>query len=185
MIRENLVSFRRTIGEKTQENKEAQENITKLEADIEKTKTEIGKIDKNIEKNRIELENIEGALINTGDQLASKESMGELIKNTENLRDTTISLQEKMSHERTVLQSKKDDLDILCHRMTELKSTDQESLFEEKLKLDKEIKILEDNIEELEAQYGIVLDELNKATSMITKVENEILLLQTGSDSAK
>ena len=90
-----------------------------------------------------------------------------------------------MSHERTVLQSKKDDLDILCHRMTELKSTDQESLIEEKLKLDKEIKILEDNIEELEAQYGIVLDELNKATSMITKVENEILLLQTGSDSAK
>ena len=61
MIRENLVSFRRTIGEKTQENKEAQENITKLEADIEKTKTEIGKIDKNIEKNRIELENIDGA----------------------------------------------------------------------------------------------------------------------------
>lgn len=180
VIRENLVSFRRTISDKNQEKKEMHEEIVDIDNKIEKNKQEIEFIDKKIDKNCLELENIEGAFSNTNDSENSKKNyMRDLLDKTENLRDSSVNLQEKQSHARTILQEKKEALEAINRKIPESKLSEKEFLIEEKCKIGLEITEIEENIEELEAQYGLVLEELNLATSAITSLEEEILSIRS------
>lgn len=177
VVRENLVSFRRMFGDKSQEKKELEEEFSKLEDKITKVKNDINNIDVTIEKNRVELENIEGALENSPSMEDNKKKyMRDLLDKTENLRDSSIGLQEKMRQDRTLLQKKKDQFEMISKQVNDTnKVGDREYILEEKCKLSLEIDELEDSVEELETQYGIILEELNRATEAINKVEEEIL----------
>ena len=183
VVRENLVSFRRTLGEKNIEKKELMEDLEGVRSEIDKTQGEIEAIDKNIEKNKTEIDNIENALANTGEGEDSKRKyMRDLLDKTENLRDSSVNLQERMSYERTVLQEKRDSLDAITRQLSECKASEKERLLEEKSKLSTVIDESEENIEELEAQYGVVLEELNIATTAVSKIEEEITLLRGSSE---
>ena len=109
--------------------------------------------------------------------------MRDLLDKTENLRDSSVELQEKMSHERTVLEIKKETLEKINKQINESKVSERERLVEEKCRLELDIEENEETIDELEAQYGVILEELNIATAEITKIEEEIILLRGGTDS--
>lgn len=179
VIRENLVSFRRTLGEKNLEKQEFMEKLSSLQGEIDKMRGQVESTDKKIEKNKTEIENIENALLNTGEsEDVKKKYMRDLLTKTENLRDSSVNLQERMSYERTVLQGKTESFDAATRQLSECKNSEKERILEMKSKLSLEINEIEENIEELEAQYGVVLEELNLANTAITKVEEEILLIR-------
>ena len=112
-----------------------------------------------------------------------KTFMRELLNKTENLRDSSVSLQEKMSHERTILENKKENLEKVARQISETKANEREYLLGEQCKLHFEIEESEEIIEQLEAQYGVILEELNIAHDEITKIEQEIILIRGGPDS--
>ena len=152
---------------------------------LEKIKTDIDNIDKTIEKFKIELENIEGALLNDIDSHESKKKyMRDLVNKTENLHLSSVNLQEKMSEERTTLAKKQEQLDLISRRITDSKLSDRPKLIEEKCKIELELSELNENIEELEAQYGVTLEELTIATAAINKIEDEILAMRDLSEKS-
>ena len=185
VVRENLVSFRRNLGEKNIEKKELVEELEEVQTEIDKTRGEIEITDRSIEKNKTEIDNIENALANTGESADDKKKyMRDLLDKTENLRDSSVNLQERMSYERTVLQETRDSFETVSKQLLECKASEKDRLLEEKRRLSVVIDESEENIEELEAQYGIVLEELNIATTAISKIEEEILLIRGSSDSS-
>lgn len=96
-----------------------------------------------------------------------KEYMKELLNKADALNATSLSLQQTMTENRDILKG-------YTKTLESLKTSEKRTKTPEEVKLISDIKSIKEYIEELEAQYGIVLEELELVAGEITKIDDII-----------
>lgn len=138
------------------------DNLKELKAQLSEKSKELNNLIEEAGNVQQEMQNIEKSA-------PDKKYMKDLLEKAEVLNNTSVSLQVAMAQNR-------ESLDRVNLKIETIRSSGKDSgnyIVEEIHALD-EAKKLKDTIEELEAQYSVVIEELEKIASEITKIDSLI-----------
>ncbi|CAG9313961.1 unnamed protein product [Blepharisma stoltei] len=181
VVRENKVTFVRELSEAQEEKRELQEELKGVERQIDGIKNELENIEAEIGKLKRELESIESTLQGDANEKINvkKREMKLLLSKAEKLRDESENLQMKIGSARDLSQQKEEQLMGLRDEFDFDES--ENSLENNRQKLESDISELAEIIAEMEYQYENVIQDFNDANNQISALESEIIDLKESS----
>ena len=156
-------------GETVCHNPSQNASVWVIKENLKDLKQELIETSKEIKKIRKELGIVQEKILMIEKSAPDKKYMKELLDRADVLHNTSINLQKTMT-------DKRDQLEKSTQRLQNIKNEEKNSgnYIVEEIRLLDEIKLLKEQIEELESQYAVVLEELEKIAEEITNIDNVI-----------
>lgn len=177
-VRENLVSYRRTLSDLQLRRRNIAEESTQTSTEITNAERDLKSAEEELERTNRELQDVELALEGrSNDQFAKKkQKMRELITEAEHLRDESLGMQQQIAENRDTLTEYERRLRKI--RVGLADQPDNLQMLTQERDLINEIEQLSGRLEGEETQYGQVVDQLSSATEAISVLEEEIIGLK-------
>jgi len=177
-VRENLVSYRRTLSDLQQRRRNIAEEATQTTQEIASTERDQHLAEEELERTNKELHDVEHALEGrSNDQFSKKkQKMRELIMEAERLRDESLGMQKQIAENRDCLVDYEKKLRKIRGSLAD--HPESMHMLSQERHLLGEIDNLSRRLEGEESQYGQVVDQLSSATEAISVLEEEIIGLK-------